>query len=137
MYVNDCVNISKRSEAANQPFLYRVEWNISLSLWVSLSYADFSLVRSSHQKYSVKNVFLEISQISQENTCARISLLIKLQASACNFIKKETLAQVFSCEFCVIFKSTFSTEQLWTTASDDLTKWEESAHMFMFTKDAS
>ena len=33
----DCVNISKRSEAANQPFLYWIEWNISLSLWVSLS----------------------------------------------------------------------------------------------------
>ena len=25
---------------------------------------------------------------------------------ACNFIKKETLAQVFSCEFCEIYKST-------------------------------
>ena len=26
---------------------------------------------------------------------------------ACNFIKKETLAQMFSCEFCEIFKNTF------------------------------
>ena len=26
---------------------------------------------------------------------------------ACNFIKKETLAQVFSCEFCEIFKNTY------------------------------
>ena len=26
---------------------------------------------------------------------------------ACNFIKIETLAQVFSCEFCDIFKNTF------------------------------
>ena len=25
----------------------------------------------------------------------------------CNFIKKETLAQVFYCEFCEIFKNTF------------------------------
>ena len=32
---------------------------------------------------------------------------IKLQASACNFIKKETLTQVLSCEFCEIFKNTF------------------------------
>ena len=30
---------------------------------------------------SVKKVFLEISQNSQENTCARVSFLIKLQAS--------------------------------------------------------
>ena len=43
---------------------------------------------------SVKKVFLEISQNSQENTCAKVSL-------------KETLAQVFSCEFYEISKKTF------------------------------
>ena len=32
------------------------------------------------QRCSVKNVFLGISQNSQENTCARDSFLIKLQA---------------------------------------------------------
>ena len=32
------------------------------------------------RRYSVKKVFLEMSQNSQENTCARISFLIKLQA---------------------------------------------------------
>ena len=31
---------------------------------------------------------------------------------ACNFIKRETLAQVFSCEFYEIFKNTFLTEHL-------------------------
>ena len=39
----------------------------------------------------MKKVFLKISQNTQENICARVS-------------KKETLAQVFSCEFCKIFK---------------------------------
>ena len=33
------------------------------------------------------------------------------------FIKKETLAQVFSIEFCKIFKNTFFTKYLQTTAS--------------------
>ena len=47
----------------------------------------------------------------QENTCARVSFLIKLP-EACHFIKKETLAQVFRCEFCEISKNTFFTEQL-------------------------
>ena len=32
------------------------------------------------QRFSVKMVFLEISQYSQENTCDRVSFLIKLQA---------------------------------------------------------
>ena len=35
---------------------------------------------------------------------------IKLQAAP------ETLAQVFSCEFCEIFKNTFFTEHVWATA---------------------
>ena len=33
--------------------------------------------------------------------------LNKVAGMACNFIKKETLAQVFSCEFCEISKNTF------------------------------
>ena len=33
------------------------------------------------------------------------------------FIKKDTLAQVFSCEFCKISKNTFLTEHLRTTTS--------------------
>ena len=41
---------------------------------------------------------------------------------ACNFIKKETLAQVCSYEFYEIFKNTFFTEPLWAVASDIPTK---------------
>ena len=37
--------------------------------------------RSSRPQVFCKKVFLEISQNSQENTCARVSFLIKLQAS--------------------------------------------------------
>ena len=59
------------------------------------------------QRCSVKKMFLEVSQNSQENTCARVSFLIKLQTEACNFIKKETLTQVFSYEFCEISKNIF------------------------------
>ena len=59
-------------------------------------FKTFFLFRSSHRRYSLKKVLLEISQNSQENTCARV------------FIKKETLAQVLSCEFCEICKNTSS-----------------------------
>ena len=38
------------------------------------------LFRNSHRRCSVEKVFLEISQNSQENTSARVSFLIKLQA---------------------------------------------------------
>ena len=65
-------------------------------------------IRSSRKRCFVKKVFSEISQNSQENTCARVSFLI-------NFIKKETL-EVFSCEFYEISENTFFTKHLWTTA---------------------
>ena len=70
---------------------------------------------SSHRSISIKKVFLErCSQNSQENTCLRDSILIKLLAKGC---KKEMLARVFSCEFSENSKNTFFTEHLRTTAS--------------------
>ena len=62
------------------------------------------------QRYSVKKALLEISQNSQQNTCAR--------PQACNFIKKETLVQVFTCEFCEFCKNTFSYRTPLVAASD-------------------
>ena len=64
--------------------------------------------KSSHRMCSVKKDVRRISQNSQENTCDRVS---------CKFIKKQTLAQVLSCEFCEISKNTFFTEHVWATAS--------------------
>ena len=59
-------------------------------------------------RFSVEKVFLEFSQNSQENTCARVYFLIKLQS----FLKKDTLTQVFSCEFCEISRKAFFAEHL-------------------------
>ena len=52
------------------------------------------------RRYSVKKVFLQISK-------------------ACNFIKKETLAQVFSCEFSESSKINFSYRTSPVAASAD------------------
>ena len=60
-------------------------------------------------------MFLEIPQNSQESTC--------------NFIKKETLAQVFSCEFYEISKNIFFTEHLWATASVGLVSFITSTEL--------
>ena len=64
------------------------------------------------QSCSTKKVFLKISQNSQVNTCARVSFLIKLQAWGLQLYYK-TLAQVFSCEICEIFKNTLFKEYFW------------------------
>ena len=53
------------------------------------------IYRSSQQRCSVKKGVLE----------------------ACNFIKKDTLAQAFYFEFYEMFKNIFYTKYLWTTAS--------------------
>ena len=52
-------------------------YNTSIKYFSKLS----DLPEAVAQMCSIKKVFLEISQNSQENTCARVSLLIKLQAS--------------------------------------------------------
>ena len=55
------------------------------------------------RRFSVKKVFLEISQNSLEKTSARVSFLIKLK--------------VFFCEFCEISKNTFFHRTLLVAAS--------------------
>ena len=67
-----------------------------------------------------KNIFLtENFQAAAFVMCFNCPLNIKVTSTpeACNFIKKEPLARVFSREFCGISKNTFFTEHFWTSAS--------------------
>ena len=78
------------------------------------------------RRRSVKKVSLKILQNSQESTWFRVSFLIKL---ACSFIKKETLAQEFFCEFCEIFKKTFFYRTPLVAASgNQTTSFQKRAH---------
>ena len=52
-------------------------------------------------------MFSKISQNWQENTCIRVSFLIKLLALVLQLYEKETLTQSFSGEICEIFKNYF------------------------------
>ena len=70
-------------------------------------------ISSIHQSCSKKEHVLKNAATFTGNTCARVYFLVE----AYNFIKKDTLAQVFSFEFLEIIKNTFFTEHLWTTAS--------------------
>ena len=57
-----------------------------------------------------KGVLSNITKFTEKHLCQSIFFNKKV------FIKKENLAQVFSCEFCEISKNTFFEEHLWTTA---------------------
>ena len=99
-----------------------LHWISTAFIWITtflkteclmLNLMLFSRYRSSRPEVFCKKVFLKFSQNSQENTCVRVSFLIKFN----KVVKKETLAQVFSCEFCEIFKNSFFAEDLQMTAS--------------------
>ena len=75
--------------------------------------------RSSDRRCSVKKVFLEISQNSQENTCARVSFLIKLQARPSTLLKKRLWHRCFPVNFENFLRTPFFTEHLWVTASQN------------------
>ena len=87
---------------------------LSLSLSLSLSiyiYIYIFLCRVWFQIIALEKIILgtQIS-LSQNFTKAR--------SQTCNFIKKETLAQVFSCEFCEFSKNIFSYRTTPMTASE-------------------
>ena len=64
-----------------------------------------------------KKVFLKISQNSQENNCARI--------------KKKNLAQVFSGEFCKIFKNIFFRGSEFSSCETELRKMTSHFELLM------
>ena len=74
--------------------------------------------RSNHQRCSIKKgVLKNFTKFTGKHLCQRL-FFNKVPGQACNFIKKESLTQVFSCEFCKNFKNTFFTEHLRATASE-------------------
>ena len=82
--------------------IYRNTWKKQLNVFKN------DITKSVPWRCSIKKLFLEIQQNSPDNNCAKAYFLMKLQASTCIFSKKETVAQVFSCEFCKISKNIFS-----------------------------
>ena len=80
----------------------------------------FGIYRSSHQRCSRKKSALTNLANLKENICVGVPFLIKLQVrdqSPATLLKKESLAQVFSCRFCRFCTSTFFMEHHWVTAS--------------------
>ena len=68
----------------------------------------FSFLRNSLPEVFCKNVVLKNFAVFTGKHLCQSLFFNKVAGAASNFIKKETLAQVFSCEFCKIFKKSFS-----------------------------
>ena len=67
------------------------------------------------RRRSVKKISLEVSQNLQESTCVRVFFLITLQVLG-RGVRSQTLAQVFSCEFCEVFSFLYRTPPLAASA---------------------
>ena len=59
----------------------------------------------------------KLYKIHRRHLCQSLYFNKNLEFMACNFVKIETLAHVFSCEFCKIPRSTFFIEHFLATAS--------------------
>ena len=65
-----------------------------------------------------KSVIMDKLKISHNLPKNKLAPVVReMTGGACNFIKKDTLTQVLSCELCEISKKTFSTEHVRTAAS--------------------
>ena len=69
----------------------------------------------------------DFARFTRKHLCQGFSVF---RPQACNFIKKEFLAQVFSCKFCEIFKNNFFAKHLLETASVFLSSLKRRYKMF-------
>ena len=92
----------------NNVITNHVEYTILAVLQRQLCPVAIAMPSSSHRRCFIeKGVLKNVAKFTGK----------QLWPEACNFMKKETLARVFSCEFCEFFKNNYFTEHLWTTAS--------------------
>ena len=82
---------------------------------ISIFFQSLSLPLSIHCRKQPPEEFCKKSVLKIPTECTGrhlchglfINKVAGLLPLACNFIKKQTLTRVFSCEFCEIFKNTF------------------------------
>ena len=90
--------------------------------WVVNFY--MTLFRSSHRRCSIRKgvpgKFAKFTGKHVPGHVSRVFFLKSCRMKPATLFKKETVAQVFSCEFCKISKNTFFTKHLWANASDYL-----------------
>ena len=95
--------------------------------------------RNSHRRCSIKKAVIKnFSKFTGKHLRLSLSFLKKLlQGSACNFINKEFLAQVFSCEFWKIFKNTsLASGQVLLTVIINFIFFQPCFHFIFFRQNA-
>ena len=87
------------------PILRNICKRLLLNLIISRFEMCLYFVCNEERQAVIRRVLKNFAKITEEYLCQSL-FLIRLQAEACNIIKKETLVQVFSWEFGKTFKNT-------------------------------
>ena len=98
----------KQNHRKSCKFFYWQYWYFSWAIWQERVVMEYP--EAVAQRCSVKNVFLGISQNSQENIFARVSFLIKLQASdfrPATLLKKRLWSRCFPMNFAKFLRTPF------------------------------
>ena len=98
-------------------------WREVFLILVILKFQNFKFFRSSRlDVFCKKGVLVNFAKLTGIHLCQGLffNKVAGLRPEACNFIKKKTLTQMYSCEFCEIYKNTFFTEHVQPTASEKL-----------------
>ena len=98
------------STGASRPFVISFDWLFSHTLRI---FKTLQLINGDNKR----NYDPQLQSLRQ---CRSSKQTWMVRSQTCRFFKKDsrTRGSHFSCGFCEIFKNTFSTEQIWTTASD-------------------
>ena len=88
-----------------QLFVLRVKSPPTLKEEKMISGDNWDIQKQPPGVFYNKGVLRNFIKFTGKHLCQSL-ILIKLQGEAYNFIKKETLAQLFPCEFCEIYKNT-------------------------------
>ena len=77
------------------------------------------LLRKDLQLFWKGKIILKLPFFKQSDCvcCSLVCCEFEMKPEASNYIEKETLAQMFFCEFCKIFKSTFFTAIFYPSCS--------------------
>ena len=76
------------------------------------------IYRSGHRRCSIQKVGLKnFSKFTGKHQCHSLFFNKVVGLKACNYIKKESLVQVFCCEVSEIFRNSFLTEHVRATVS--------------------
>ena len=97
----NCIYYLKKE--VNDKFIFCLQINTNFFFKMTVSLLEVVV-----QRCSLKNLFLEIWQNSQENTCARFSFLIKLQAYITTLLKERLCHRCFPVNFVKFLRTHFA-----------------------------